>query len=102
MSEKSPKIPETINTPEGLPPRDEAINAIRSEISALQNRLNEAEEKVRTPGVTASANDIIKARAHLRDVRQNDEPRLNSLVELWDNLGGSKLIEAEEAAAALD
>ncbi|HTE21863.1 MAG TPA: hypothetical protein VK674_02375 [Candidatus Limnocylindria bacterium] len=98
----TPAVRDLIVSPEGLLPRDQAIDAIQGEIQGLQNTLVEAGEKVQTPGFRASAEDIVDMRGHLRELRANEEPRLNALREAWTAYGGEDIEEAQTVTDSLD
>lgn len=100
MSEQAPHVnPNVVATEKEvfqgeLPSRDEVIDTVRGEMSRLQGELSQAEEKARTPGFKATANDLVEAKTNLRDLRATNEPRIAALQELWNENGG----EAVEAA----
>jgi len=104
MSEHAPRItPEVIEkNPNGLPPRDEAINTVRGEINNLETELNEAEARVSTPGFRATANDIIQNRENLRNLRETNGPRLEGLQSMWEEFGGPEIDRAQAAVDALN
>jgi len=99
--EKSPQplhetdqiTPEVLSS-DTLPPRDEAIDAVRSEINNLQAEIDEVEANAETPGFKANANEVLTAKLAKRDLAPKRE-RLEGLRQAWSQAGGDKIEEAE-------
>lgn len=85
-----------------LPPRDEAIETIRNEITMIEGELVAAEEKAERPGVRASANDLVAAKYGFRDLKAEKEPRLDAVRDIWMQNGGEAIDTAEAQVAALN